>query len=185
MQSAENEISTGSHRRWLLGGYVFVAVFFVSRLLYLAAGRIELSEDEAYQWLWSKHLALSYYSKPPLIAYLQFLGTSLWGDTEFGIRFFAPVLATLLSISLLRIIATAVNARTAFWLILILASTSLLAIGTTLLTVDAPSVFFWVAAMITGWRAVQSERLAPWCWTGVFIGFGLLSKYTAIVQALS
>ena len=26
------------------------------------------SEDEAYQWLWSKHLALSYYSKPPMIA---------------------------------------------------------------------------------------------------------------------
>src|SRR5438067_7020617 len=88
--------------KWLRWGYLFVAVFFVLRLAYLAAGRIELSEDEAYQWLWSKHLALSYYSKPPLIAYLQFLGTSLWGDTEFGVRFFSPVLAAGLSVCLLR-----------------------------------------------------------------------------------
>src|ERR1039457_7563270 len=53
-----------------------------------------------YQWLWSKHLALSYYSKPPIIAYLQFLGTHIWGDTEFGVRFFFPVIGALLLVLL-------------------------------------------------------------------------------------
>jgi len=180
-----------SERRYVLAGYLFVAVFFVSRLVYLAAGRIELSEDEAYQWLWSKHLALSYYSKPPLIAYLQFIGTSLWGDTEFGIRFLSPVLAAALSLAILRFMAREVSARAGFWLILILASTPILAIGCTLLTVDAPSVFFWVLAMISGWRAVSKGEpgAAPsikyWLWTGLFIGLGLMSKYTAIVQIIS
>ena len=77
----------------------------LARLAYIASGTIQLAEDEAYQWLWSKHLALSYYSKPPLIAYTQFLGTSLWGDTAFGVRFFSPVIAAVLSLhpaSLLR-----------------------------------------------------------------------------------
>ena len=69
---------------------------------YIGSGKIELSEDEAYQWLWSKHPALSYYSKPPLIAYTQFLGTHLWGDTEFGVRFFSPVIAAVLSLLVLR-----------------------------------------------------------------------------------
>jgi len=162
-----------------------IACFFLARLAYLAAGRIELSEDEAYQWVWSKHLALSYYSKPPLIAYLQFLGTAIFGDTEFGIRFFSPVLAALLSVVVLRFMAAEVSARAGFWLVAILALTPMLAVGSTLLTIDAPSAFFWVLALITGWRAVQTDKLGWWLWTGLFTGLGLLSKYTAVVQILS
>src|SRR5256885_204909 len=113
--------------KWLRWGYLFVAVFFVLRLAYLAAQRIEITEDEAYQWLWSKHLALSYYSKPPLIAYLQFLGTSIFGDNEFGIRFLSPVLATGLSILLLRFFAQQGFARAGFWLIVMLGATPLMA----------------------------------------------------------
>ena len=64
-------------RHWLRFGYVFIGLLLFVRLAYLASGKIELSEDEAYQWLWSKHLALSYYSKPPLIAYTQFLDTHI------------------------------------------------------------------------------------------------------------
>ncbi len=178
-------VSGGAGGRWLWAGYIFIAVFFASRLAYIASGRIQLSEDEAYQWLWSKHLALSYYSKPPLIAWLQWIGTRLWGDTEFGVRFCSPVLAGLLSVGLLRFIAAEANARAAFWLVVVLAATPLLAVGSTLLTVDAPSVFFWVAALIAGWRAMQSDGLKYWCWTGVFTGLGLLSKYTAVAQVLS
>lgn len=172
-------------RKWLLAGYVFIIAFFISRLAYLAAGRIELSEDEAYQWLWSKHLDLSYYSKPPLIAYFQFLGTSLWGDNAFGIRFFSPALAALLSLALLRFIAAETNARAGFWLVVLLAATPIAAVGSTLFTIDAPSVFFWTLSTIAGWRAMQSEKLKPWLWTGVFLGLGFLSKYTAVVQLLS
>ncbi len=170
---------------WLRRGYLLIAVFLLTRLAYLAAGRIELSEDEAYQWVWSKHLALSYYSKPPLIAYLQFLGTSLFGDNEFGIRFFSPILAAVLSVALLRFMAAEVGARAGFWLIAILAVTPMLAVGSTLLTIDAPSTFFWVMSMLTGWRAVQTGKMSWWAWTGLLTGLGLLSKYTALVQVLS
>ncbi|MDB6016690.1 MAG: glycosyl transferase family 39, partial [Pedosphaera sp.] len=91
-----------SDSRWLWRGYVFILAFLALRLWYAASGFIELSEDEAYQWLWSKHLALSYYSKPPMIAYTQFLATSIWGDTEFGIRFFSPVIAAIVMFLMLR-----------------------------------------------------------------------------------
>src|SRR5213079_1179233 len=75
-------------RRWLVSGYILILLLLLFRLVYLASGTIELSNDEAYQWLWSKHLALSYFSKPPGIAFVQFAGTWLWGDTQFGVRFF-------------------------------------------------------------------------------------------------
>ena len=102
-----------------------LAVLLLARLAYIASATIELSQDEAYQWLWSKHLALSYYSKPPLIAYTQFLGTFLWGDTAFGVRFFSPVIAAVLSLLVLRFFAREVNARAGFFLLLIITATPL------------------------------------------------------------
>ena len=125
------------------------------------AATIQLSRDEAYQWLWSKHLALSYYSKPPLIAYTQFLGTSLWGDTAFGVRFFSPVIAAILSLILLRFFAREVNARAGFFLLLIITATPLMSVGAVLMTVDPLSVLFWTAAMLAGWRAVQENATDP------------------------
>src|SRR5262245_43259648 len=103
-------------RRWLWGGYCLIAVLLLLRLCYIASGTIELSNDEAYQWLWSKHLALSYYSKPPGIALIQFAGTSLWGDTEFGVRFFSPLFAAALSVALFGFMAREAGARAAFFL---------------------------------------------------------------------
>ena len=98
-------------------------LFFGLRLAYLASGKIELSEDEAYQWIWSKHPALSYYSKPPLIACAQFLGTHLWGDNEFGVRFFSPVIAAVLSVLVLRFLARQASGRLAFIVFLIITVT--------------------------------------------------------------
>src|SRR5258708_28251417 len=92
-------------RQWVRLGYVLIAALFLLRLGYIASKIIELSNDEAYQWLWSKHLALSYYSKPPGIALIQFCGTHLWGDSQFGVRFASPVFAAVLSLLLLRVLA--------------------------------------------------------------------------------
>jgi len=68
-QPAMAPVRVDTERRWMMLGYVLIVASFVVQLVYLSAGKIELSEDEAYQWTWSKHLALSYYSKPPFIAY--------------------------------------------------------------------------------------------------------------------
>jgi len=56
---------------------------------HIASGLIGLSGDEAYQWLWSKHLALAYFSKPPASAFLQWAGTHIAGDSELGVRLFS------------------------------------------------------------------------------------------------
>ena len=168
---------------WLRLGYIFIAVTLLANLAYLASGLIELTEDEAYQWVWSKHLALSYYSKPPLIAYTQWLGTHLWGDNDFGVRFFSPVIGAILGILLLRFFARAVNARAGFFLALIVSATPLLALGSVLMTIDPLSVLFWTAAMIAGWRAIQpGAKTAAWLWTGLWMGLGFLSKYTELLQ---
>jgi hypothetical protein len=186
--SAESPIGnrqSAIEQHWLRAGYVLLLLILVSRLIYIGSGRIQLGEDEAYQWQWSKHLALSYYSKPPMIAYTQFLGTTLWGDTEFGVRFFSPVIGVVLGLLLLRFMAREVSARAGFFLLAVIITTPLLAVGSTLMTVDPLSVLFWTLAMLAGWRAIQPDGLTRhWCWVGVWMGLGLLSKYTALLQWL-
>ena len=177
------QVTVDAH--WLRLGYICIAVSLLARLAYLASDTIQLTEDEAYQWLWSKHLALSYYSKPPLIAYTQFLGTALWGDNAFGVRFFSPMITAVMSFVLLRFFAREVNARAGFFLLLIATATPLLALGAVLMTVDPLSVLFWTAAMLAGWRASQEDgTMRNWLWVGLWMGLGFLSKYTALLQLL-
>jgi 4-amino-4-deoxy-L-arabinose transferase-like glycosyltransferase/membrane-associated phospholipid phosphatase len=173
-------------KQWLNLGFALTALLLLVRLAWLASGNIELSEDEAYQWIWSKHLALSYYSKPLLIVCVQFLGTHLWGDNEFGVRFFSPVISAVLSLVLLRFMAREVRGRTAFIVVAILNVTPLMALGSVLMTIDPLSVLFWTAAMVAGWRAVQpGGSTRQWLWAGLWMGLGSLSKYTNLFQWIS
>ncbi len=169
------------NRYWLRLGYIFIGSLLLFRLGYLASGIIELSKDEAYQWLWSKHLALSYYSKPPGIALIQFLGTSIWGDTQLGVRFFSPVFAAILSVVMLRFLARETSARLGFLLLVIVTGAPLMSVGTILMTIDPPLVLCWTLAMIAGWRAVQPDgSTKDWAFAGMAAGLGFLSKYSAL-----
>ena len=71
----------------------FWLVALLTALRFATAANLPLSFDEAYFWLWSKHLAVSYYDHPPMIALAIRLGTVLFGDNEFGVRF-VPLLAS-------------------------------------------------------------------------------------------
>ena len=168
---------------WLHLGYLVIFALLIVRWIYIASGTIDLEKDEAYQWLWSKHLALSYYSKPLGIALIHFAGTSLWGDTAFGIRFFPPLFAAILSVMMLRFFAREVSAPAGFWLLLIVTATPLLGIGTILMTIDPPLVLCWTWAMIAGWRAAQPDgQTRHWLMVGLAMGLGFLCKYTAVCQ---
>jgi len=173
--------TTDSH--WLRLGCFLIFVMLIGRWLYLASGTIDLEKDEAYQWIWSKHLALSYYSKPPGIAFIQFIGTHIFWDTQFGVRFFSPLFAAILSLMTLRFVAREIGARQAFWLLLIVTATPLLGVGTILMTIDPPLVLCWMWALIAGWRAAQpGGKMRDWLVVGLAMGLGFLCKYTAAVQ---
>ncbi|HEX7617791.1 MAG TPA: glycosyltransferase family 39 protein, partial [Verrucomicrobiae bacterium] len=175
--------SCDSH--WLRLGCVLIFAMLIGRWIYLASGAVELSQDEAYQWVWSKHPALSYYSKPPGIAFIQLAGTSIFGDTEFGVRFFSPLFAAITSLLLLRFLAREIGARPSFWLLLAATATPLLGLGTILMTVDPPLVLCWTWGMVAGWRAVQPEgRTRDWLGVGLAMGLGFLCKYTAVMQVV-
>jgi membrane-associated phospholipid phosphatase len=170
---------------WLRLGYVVIFLALIGRWIYLASGIVGLSEDEAYQWLWSKNLALSYYSKPAGIALIQWAGTSLFGDTNFGVRFFSPLFAAILSVLVLRFMAREIGARAAFFLLLVTFATPLLVVGSILMTIDPPLVLCWMWAVVAGWRATQAGgKTRDWFIVGLALGLGFLCKYTAMLQLI-
>ncbi|HEY1719487.1 MAG TPA: glycosyltransferase family 39 protein [Verrucomicrobiae bacterium] len=176
------QLSTpGSH--WLRLGYFLIFIMLLARWIYIAGGFIGLSGDEAYQWIWSKHLALSYFSKPLGIALIQFAGTHIFGDTELGVRFFSPLFAAILSILVLRFLAREIGARAAFWLLLAVTAVPMLGVGTILMTIDPPLVLCWMWAVVAGWRAAQPDgKTRDWLIVGLAMGLGFLCKYTAACQ---
>lgn len=183
IESEVNGETDDSH--WLRLGFIFIVLSLVGRWIYIASGLIGLSGDEAYQWIWSRHLALSYYSKPPGIAWIQFAGTSLWGDNAFGVRFFSPLFAAMLSAMAFRFIAREAGARTAFWLLFIVTAVPLLAAGSVLMTIDPPLVLCWTWALIAGWRALQPDgETRDWASVGVAMGLAFLCKYSALYQII-
>ena len=188
LQNSESEPKLATRHpslatHWLRLGYIAIFVMLIARWLYIASGTIDLEKDEAYQWLWSKHLALSYYSKPPGIALIQFASTSLWSDTEFGVRFCSPLFAAILSVMVLRFFAREASARAGFWLLLIVTAAPLLGIGTILITIDPPMVLCWMWALMAGWRAAQPDgKTRDWLVVGLAMGLGFLCKYTAACQ---
>lgn len=172
-------------KQWFRLGILLIGVVLLARLVYIASGTIELSEDESYYWLWSQEPALSYYSKPPLVAYTIGLGTAIWGDTVLGIRFFPPVIAALIGVLMLRFVTREVGAKAGGALLVMLLTIPLLGVGSILMTIDPLSVLFWTAALLAGWKAIQpSGSTRDWLWVGLWMGLGLFTKYVAFLQLL-
>src|SRR5437868_8177990 len=78
--------------------WIFVITLTAIRLALL--GTFDLDADEAHYWMWSERLAPAYFSKGPGVAFAIRASTMLFGATEFGVRFFSPVLAAATSLML-------------------------------------------------------------------------------------
>ena len=70
-----------------------LTVLALVALRLVAAAWTPLTFDEAYYWMWSKHLAGGYYDHPPMVALVIRLGTMIAGDTELGVRLVSILLA--------------------------------------------------------------------------------------------
>jgi len=77
---------------------LFNFVLLIFRVFYVLYYPLDLTPEEAQYWDWSRHLDLSYYSKPPMVAYLNYLSSSILGYTELAVRIVPISFSFLLSI---------------------------------------------------------------------------------------
>ncbi len=172
----------------LLAGLVIISVF---RLYYILHGPLDLSPDEAQYWEWSRRLDLSYYSKGPMIAYLIYIGTSLFGNNVLGIRIMAVILSALSSIFIFKLVNlmygnhspehSRLSSQTPAALLSALAFQAIPLFATfgVIFSIDSPFVFFWTVSLYFLYKATSEgpKRWHHWIVLGLAIGFGLLTKY--------
>src|SRR6476660_969471 len=165
--------------------WCFIVALTAIRLSMLATTDLEF--DEAHYWMWSERLAPAYFSKGPAIAFVIRASTAVFSANEFGVRFFSPLLAAVTSMLLFSFARRLFNATAAMWAVIALNVTPIFNIGAFLMTIDALSVFFWLAAMFTFWLALEKSPHFSWYWplTGLLIGLGFLSKYTNALELVS
>ena len=126
-----------------------------------AAGRLELTFDEAYYALWSRSLAFGYLDHPPMVALFIRASTALFGGSELGVRALSlllvgslPALVALVAWRLFR------SAETAALAVLMWIAMPLVMAGAVFVTPDAPLVVFWtlgLAALVESGGAVRRD----------------------------
>ncbi len=160
----------------------FLCLLFVVRCGFILFSPLDLIADESYYWDWSRRLDYGYYSKPPMIAWINWVSTSLLGSTEFAVRFPAALLGTLGLIWVYQLGARLFSFRVGFYSVILLALTPGQTALSFLMTIDAPFLFCWVAALYCFWMMLQSPvPEGRWCLlTALWLGLGVLSKQTML-----
>ena len=150
--------------------------------LYLSAA-LQLHPDEAYYWLWSRNLDISYFDHPPMVAYFIRL-TTLFSQAELWVR---------LSVTLVFLAASGLLWRLALQLfgsvpiaassVILLNAYPLTTLGLMVMTPDVPVFLFWALGVYLFWQTLQSQKAWRWYPVGMCFGLALVSKYTAILMA--
>jgi 4-amino-4-deoxy-L-arabinose transferase-like glycosyltransferase len=156
-----------------------ISALVVLRLV--AAAWTPLTFDEAYYWMWSKHLAGGYYDHPPGVAAVIRLGTMMAGDTELGVRLASILLALPMSWALFRAASILFGSvRVAVTATILLNITLMAAVGTLIVTPDAPLLVASSFVLFFLAKVLESGRGAWWLAVGAAVGAALLSKYTGL-----
>ena len=152
--------------------------------MYFAA-TLQLHPDEAYYWMWSRHLDWGYFDHAPLIAYLIRL-TTLFSQQELWVRF-GGILGTLLCSGLAWRLSLQLydDKKVAFASVIILNVMPLQLAGSIVITPDTPLFIFTALSIYLFWQIVETRSKYYWYLLGISFGLTLLSKYTAVLLALS
>jgi 4-amino-4-deoxy-L-arabinose transferase-like glycosyltransferase len=166
--------------RGTLAAIAAVAVLVVFQIVYASVA--DLRTDEAYYWTWSKENVLSFLDHPPMIAWFVRFGTSIFGDTNFGVRF-GGLLAIWIAQGLIADIVWR-QTRDRFVVVLaILMPQAALEYGLfgSRVVPDAAMIPFALAMVWALVRLAESGEGKWWLLAGAFGGLALLSKFTVVL----
>lgn len=160
----------------------FFQIFWLSLLVKLVIGYfLPLLPDEAYYWIWSNNLQLSYYDHPPMIAWLFRLGHFL-EPYGHAIRFPGIIFlhfSLFIWREIFKQLRLSEESLTRFLFLILLVP--YLGIGSIILTPDLPLMFFWPLSLLFFIRIIQIGKWSDYTWLGASLGLGFLSKYHIVL----
>ncbi len=172
----------------VLSPYLYVGIVLVLtavRILALFFSPLELGGDEAQYWSWSLTPDFGYFSKPPLIAWVIGLSTSLFGHAEWAVRIAAPLLHALAAFFLWsagQVLAPGKSVGALAGLVYILMPGVWFSSG--IITTDALLLPAIAGGLAAYFAILRKPSLPTAALLGLAIGLGFLAKYAMIYFCL-
>ncbi|MGE4504565.1 MAG: ArnT family glycosyltransferase, partial [Desulfovibrionaceae bacterium] len=182
-------MSISLHRypgRWALG---IILITTLARLLFIATGQLTLVQDEAQYWDWTRHPQLSYYSKGPLITWVISLWTSIFGNTELGVRFGSVLHSACTQAVLYFGVARCFRRPLLGLATLFVFNTMLIFMGLSILmTTDSPLILCYAAFLFALYSALRpgpgdARSPLPFIIMALTLALGILAKYMMLIAA--
>ncbi len=166
--------------------FLFIVLFSiflaVLRTFYVAYGPIDIAPDEAHYWEWSRYLDWSYYSKGPMVAWMIWLSTELFGAHIVAVRFFPIVTQVVLAVIAFLVARKYSNKVGGYIAFLTIQLTPEFAAGGLIMSPDIPALLFLsLAVYFLSSVDFTADKLPvkKLMLIAVFVGLAGLGKYTA------
>ncbi len=151
----------------------------ILRVLFVYSGQLDLVQDEAQYWDWSRTPQLSYFTKGPLVAYIIGISTWIFGDGVMAVRLGAMVCATFTQIVLYTGLAISWGKpRLGLSCLIIFNTLIIFQVSGILMTTDSPLLLCWTVGFFTLGEAVKNPgRQWPYVVLCLAVAMGILAKY--------
>ncbi len=156
-------------------------------LIRLIMGLItQITADESYYLLWAKHLDLSYYDHPGMVAWINFIFLKIFKEPLISARIaaFTTFLITLFFIykTIILIVNDKFIALSGVLFYLLIPYNFILAIG---MAVEQPLIMFSSIAIYHFVKLLITQKNKYIIITSIFLALGFLSKYTVVLLIFS
>lgn len=153
----------------------------LAKIVFVFRPDLDLFTEEAQYWLWSKNLAWHYYSKPPLVAFLNYISTSIFGVTELGVRI-NPILFGLGTAWVTYKFGSYLyNEKVGFWASIFLQAMPFWWMISSFHTTDTSLTFFWSLTVFLLYRGLKENKLNWWVLAGFAAALGLMAKAMVVL----
>ena len=162
--------------RWPLVTVGVLTYVLILKLIYM--GVLDVIPEEAYYWNYAQHLDYGYLDHPPMVGWLIWLSTTLFGKSEFSVRLPAYLSWLIVASFMFRLSLNLYDNGVAFRTLILLAVLPIYFGLGFFMTPDASLVAAWAGCLYFLQRALIAQERKAWWGVGVCLGLGMLSKYT-------
>lgn len=181
--AAGSSLRLGDGKNWRAGALALMLLAYLMRLIYCS--QIELLPTEAYYWNYSRHLDFGYLDHPPMVALLIRAGTTVFGNTEFGVRIGALCSNLITALFMFRLARNLFGEASAWVAVVLMQTLPFFFLSGMVMNPDAPLTAAWTASLYYLERALIAQRARAWWGVGLCLGIGLFSKYTIALLGAS
>lgn len=161
--------------------FAMIAGLLAIRVILVMVSPLELYADEAQYWRWGQSLEWGYYSKPPMIAWMIHLSTSMFGDSEWGVRLLAPIFHSISAAILFLLARRMFDGLAGLFCVVTYLLMPGIILSSGVISTDGVLFPFFCLSLYLFWRLREDDLGWPGVAAlGCAIGLGFLSKYAML-----